>query len=395
MGTKEVECLSSYVFRLAYAHGVSRFQLVEHLRAWWARTSGSLLPRVEELRWNGYSRNVRLALLALESATGRDLSPCTLVALSGICAGNCIGSVRHARHWCPACYREDLSARSFVYDRLVWQLQGYERCSIHRHALISGCDKCGEQQRNDVVRASLHLCSTCGADLARACSRPQYRRNPCFGEGEMEALVEKLGDSPRFSPSPLRRYLAAMQRNGADIRRMESLLGDVFHSRHYPVRPQLNSLLAVAVYFGTDVISILSSPEEAACQTAFEFAPMLPKRSKRPFAAMGGKRAEWFRQALKAVVDGAPPYPSLVAFCHEHDYSQSAAASFHAELCRQLTQKRHQWLEACKISAGERAAECARRIHLSSPSLTKRQLAARVAAEADVPIHVSRKVCRT
>ena len=241
----------------------------------------------------------------------------------------------------------------------------------------------------------MHQCSTCGADLSKGSSRQHYRSNPAFGEAQIEAFIEENCTSPKFRRSPLHRYLSAMRRNGADILGMESLLGDLFHTRPYPVRPQLNSLIAVAVYFGSDVVSILTNPEEAARQTSLDFAPVIPKRNQRPFAAMRKKRAEWFRRALKEAIDGPPPYPSLTTFCSQHDYTEGAAFSFHGELCRQLAKRRQQWLEACKASAGERAAECARRLRLSWPSLTKRQLAARVAIEADVPIHLSRKVCRT
>jgi len=393
LGTKEVECLSSYIFRLAYAHGVSRFQFITHLRSWWERNSGHALQRCEEVRWNGYSPGVKLALPAFASATGYDLSPCTLVTLSGICAGNCVGSVRHARHWCPACYREDLEHRACVYDRLVWQLQGYDRCPIHRHALAAACSDCGEIQKNDVVRTSMHLCSSCGSDLSKASSRRHYRPNPCVGEAQLSVLVQHLASAPNFCHSPLLRYLSAMEHNGADMNRMELLLGEVFHRRHRPPKPQLNSIVAVAVYFDSDVIAILTDPEEAARQASLDFPHHLPKRGRRPFAASGRKRTRWFRAALKAAIDSPPPYASLTAFCAQHDYVKASAMSFHRDLCKELIRKRHRWLEEGKAAGEKRAAECARSIRFAFPSLTRRQLVARVAAEARVPIHVSRRVC--
>lgn len=396
VGTREVECLASYILRMAHAHGVTRFQLMTHLRYWWARGCGRTLPRCEELRWSGYSQNVKLALAALEAATDRDLSPCTLVALSGICAGNCIGSVRHARYWCPACYREDLEHRSFVYDRLIWQIQGYDRCSVHKHALLCICHKCGEDQRNDKSTPSLHLCSACGADLSKSSARKYYRQRPNFGESQVEVLVEALSKKPKFCrSSPLKRYLAAMKRNGADINQMELLLGDVFHTRPFPVRPQLNSLLAVAVYFDTDLVSILSEPTEAARQTNLAVGTLMPERRKRPFAAWGRRRADWIKHAFQAAIEGPPPYPSLAAFCRQHDYSMSSATHFHRGLSRQLSQMRTIWLEECKTAAIERAAACAAQIRRSSPSLARKKLIARVATEADVPVHLVRKLCRT
>lgn len=393
IGTKEVECLSSYIFRLAQAHGASRFQFITHLRSWWKRSSGHVIQRCEELRWNGYSPGVKLALPAFASATGYDVSPCSLAALNGICAGNYVGSVRHARHWCPACYREDLASRSFVFDRLVWQLQGYERCPTHRHALLAACANCGEVQRNDIICMSMHLCSLCGFDLSQASSQRHYRPHPCFGEAQMLALVAHLASSPQFCDSPLLRYLSAMEQSGADMHRMELLLGDLFHRRRYPPKPQLNSIVAVAVYFESDVIGLLTDPEEAARQTSLEFPLRLSKRKKRLVAANGGKRTEWFRAALRAVIDSPPPYPSLAAFCAQHDYSQSSANAFHRDLCKELIRKRQRWLENGKSAAEKRASQCARHIRFAFPSLTRRQLAARVAAEARVPIHISRRVC--
>jgi len=390
LGTLEVECLSSYLLRLAVAHGVTRYQFVCHLRSWWHRTSSKTLPRCEELRWNGYSPNVSIAIAALRDATGIDLGPTTLIALKDVCAGNCTGAIRRSRVWCPACYREDLEKYSFVYDRLLWQLQAYKRCSKHRYELIAECPQCRSLQINDRRNFDPHLCSSCGFDLSRIASKRHYRPDPAFGEVHLEKLVETLATKPRFAVSPLLHYLESLKSHGIDIVDIETVLGELSHRRTVPPKPQLNSLVAAAVYFDSDLTSILQDPRQAARQLPLGIGTATVPRARRPpYARNRRERADWFKKLLEAAVNGPPPYPSLKDFCRQHNYTASGASGFHRKLASQLIRKRAEWLHKEKMEMLRRVKAQLSRARRSN--LTVRELVRQVSIEVGAPIHIVRR----
>lgn len=257
IGTRDVECLSSFLHRMAVAHGVTRYQFVSHLQRWWATESGEHLPRCEELRWDGYSPNVAIALAALHRALGQTLAGTTLIALRHACAGNCIGSIKHERSWCPRCFEEDIAAGRPAYDRLLWRIQGMERCSTHRLRLFRACTHCGSSQTRDRVQVDLHLCSVCGDSLHTGVSKQDYVAKPLFGEAQTECLIANLDSLRATTEKSLSRFLSSVD---VTERQLSRELGDIFHVRCHPARPQLTSLIAVATCFNVDLVQLLTEP---------------------------------------------------------------------------------------------------------------------------------------
>lgn len=391
VGTASVECLSSVLHRLALAHGVTRHQFVSHLRQWWNAHRGKHLPRCEELRWDGYSPNVALAIEALRDATGLDLAGCTLVALKGTCAGNCIGAIKQIRWWCPACFRDDLANDREPYDRLVWRIQGIDRCSVHRHKLASACPTCGSIQSNDKSPIDLHRCASCQGDLLTSGGRSAYLQRPAFGEEQIECLVASVESIRTAAEHPLQRFFSSL---GIERCQVEEELGDLIHTRCIISKPTLTSLIAASVCYGVDVLQLITAPEEAARQATLDFKRVLPERRTRSFPRVGPKRSAWFEKELIAALEAGPPYPSVPVFCRSKEFSCSAARHRFKRLIRQLSRKHHEWKRRNLRHLQHDAERAYSKLGRKREALTEREMVRLVTAQSKAPVHVVRAVVR-
>lgn len=358
VGTDQIECLSSYLSRMADAHGVTRYQLISHLRVWWKQHRRRILPRCEELTWNGYGPNVHIALQALRDATGQDLTDCTLIRLRGTCSGNCISSVRHTRYWCPACYQEDLRSDLPVYDRLIWQLQISERCSIHKHRLLNKCPSCGELQRNDICTTGLDRCYRCLRDLSTGASKRFYMPNPAFGEKNAHSLIACLPALKKIPKHPHVAFIKEIERGGIDRSDLAEPLGEIFHERRTIARPRLGSLFLLAEYFGVDISLLLTNPRMTARQCDLGFRLTLPPSVHRKIPRTREERRREIESALRRTVQGPAPYPSFAAFSREHGMHEQTIFRHFPQLSRDLISKRDR-------SLGKSRAAEVRRIEVS------------------------------
>lgn len=389
MGTLQVECLSSFLHRLAVAHGVTRYQLVSHLQRWWVAETGEHLPRCQELRWDGYSPNVAIALRALQHATGQSLSNTTLIALRDACAGNCIGSIKHERSWCPGCFAEDIAAGSPTYDRLLWRIQGVERCSVHRLRLARTCAHCGSSQFRDKTWVDLHMCAVCGDLLNIEPSKRDYVAKPFFGEVQTEWLVAHLSSLHETAENPLSRFL-----NSVDVtdRQLTKELGDIFHARCHPARPQLTSLIAVATCFDVDLMQLLTEPEAAAKQAVLKLGSASPRRVRRPSSHLRKRRTLWLKDQLIAAIAAGPPYASTAELCRTRDYNVDSARNTFPELTAELSRRHHAWKEGESKRHLKNINSTLKRLQARGKQLTVKTFTKLVAHESGAPLHLVRKV---
>lgn len=288
LGTSEVECLVSYIHRLAASHGVTLYQLLAHLRTWRqprAENRPALLPKqCQSGRWNGYSPDVKVIVQALEAATGLEvLRACTLLALSNVCAANGTGALKLSRAWCPVCYAEAESHESPIYDRLIWQIQGIETCHIHGVGLAQTCWNCGDIQRNNGSKTSLSLCGRCEAPLSHRTLRRNVQPKDLYNIQHIISFFEFTSSNPvfEFELGRMTDFCDLMvQRYSRKILMRD--LGDVFHKRWYHLKPQLMSMMAISTYFDTSLVSILTNPKDAAAQAGLGFDPIVNGRGSRP-----------------------------------------------------------------------------------------------------------------
>lgn len=167
IGTPECESLSSFVQRLAAAHGTLPGQLVFRLLTWLD------LGRPEMIgQWQRRPGRVRIGkninsfahadvwLKVLQQATSRaDLGFLTTRHWDHLFPTR--GFQRAHLAWCPECLAED----KVPYHRLAWMLQPVRFCAIHHVSLTTICGRC--QNLLPVVheRSAITMCPICGADL--------------------------------------------------------------------------------------------------------------------------------------------------------------------------------------------------------------------------------------
>jgi len=167
VGTAAGESLSSYVQRLAVAHGTLPGQLVFRLLTWLD------LGQPEKIgHWQREPRRVRIGknnnsfthadvwLRLLQRVTSRsDLIHLTTRGWDHLFPA--LGFQRANLAWCPLCLAGDL----IPYHRLSWMIQPVRICSVHRCLLRHVCLKC----RNSVPvihnRSAVTMCPWCASDL--------------------------------------------------------------------------------------------------------------------------------------------------------------------------------------------------------------------------------------
>jgi len=386
VGTRSVESFSSAIQRIAVIHGVTRHQFITSLRYWWKVEHGRHLPRCEELRWDGYSPNVALAVEAFRDATHIDFKGCTLLPLMGTCAGNCIGSISQVRHWCPACLSEDLASGRPPYDRLMWRIQGYRRCSIHKLTLRTTCPHCQSDQTRGSTR-DLDLCVFCYQSLATRITKSEYSPRPLFGEAQIESLVESIGLIGDCRSQPLRIFLRHV--DGSE-KYVGKHLGDIIHNRTIPAKPQLSSLIAVATHFGADIVQLITAPEQAAQQASLNIRRPPYARSARPSSHFRGRRTSWFRAQLEQALVSGPPFLSVDEFCRRNDYSVSAARNTFPSLTSRLSAEHLKWKTNKANKLKGKAISAIAELSDSRPQLTVKEFVRAVCSRSGAPVHVVR-----
>ncbi len=149
-GTPSVECLTSYLARLAEEHGVTLKALMMHeifpsqgidftkadhyrrLSTFCEYNSSSL---------NGSSSMARQWVAVMQSLTlCESLRFLTMLTWSEVTAVSKL--VRQRKAWCPMCYDDWRQGHQVLYDPLLWALQSVQMCPRHRRQLVTVCPSC-------------------------------------------------------------------------------------------------------------------------------------------------------------------------------------------------------------------------------------------------------------
>jgi hypothetical protein len=149
VGTPMVECLTSYITRLADAHSVSPVTLVTREilpRAAplygqpdrkWVSNQWSSVARSSALL-NGVARGTQNWVQVLEHLTGRgDLRFLTLLTFANVLPPRNL--LRRLRAWCSLCYQKWYEADLIIYDPLLWNLESVTVCGYHHLTLRHCC----------------------------------------------------------------------------------------------------------------------------------------------------------------------------------------------------------------------------------------------------------------
>lgn len=170
LGTEHVEALTSYLTRLARAHGVNPRRLI---REEFAKAA----PNAEHLRWparhsddagtmNGYGVYAEtFATITADLTTVPDVRYLTLLPLADLLPRTSASVICRRPRWCPECLAEMVATSVEVARPLVWSLTLYPICHLHGRPLIDRCVTCGRYQPFLPTYPDLTHCAYCGASL--------------------------------------------------------------------------------------------------------------------------------------------------------------------------------------------------------------------------------------
>ncbi|SRR5713226_784991 len=169
METVEIESLTSYIQRLAWAYRVNPRVLVSqeifpHLsQAYYAQPGPGHLgsfSRSRSMSINGTGDMARDWAEVLELLTMRsDLRFLTLRPWAdGLPAW---GLLRNAPQWCPICYEEWREQKQPIYQPLLWTLRVVRVCLRHAQLLVEYCPACQKLQSAIASKRRLGYCTQC------------------------------------------------------------------------------------------------------------------------------------------------------------------------------------------------------------------------------------------
>lgn len=165
LGTGLVESLTSYLTRLAYAHGVTVEELAAAEIAPLANKSAKAARAkfsLDSYSLNGMETWTALTLDALTRLTLQDdLALLTMLPWNKMLSRQNL--LRRQLAWCPACYTQWQNSGQTFYIPLIWTLKPVLLCPEHLQPLRDRCpySDCGRQLRLINSRIKLGFCPYC------------------------------------------------------------------------------------------------------------------------------------------------------------------------------------------------------------------------------------------
>lgn len=206
IGTLNVEALSSYIYRLAIAHGVSAGRLLTHILSWYGADHPEAREGLSSIRSTGdlsiYIRpnhgTLQMVNL-LTHTTGNDRLRCgTFLALQDALDRSVKVFSRRVR-WCQACMAEFSRLDDPGYFKLLWHLKAVTHCPTHGVKLIDKCAKCGSHQGSVGVRHNCTSCCECDAPLSQGLDATEMAASWVNHGADLIELVETIASDPNLA----------------------------------------------------------------------------------------------------------------------------------------------------------------------------------------------------
>ncbi len=368
--TPYVECLTSYITRLAEEHCVSVRDLVmreifpaqgrvltiakhyhqlDHL---WLEGASSL---------NGTGPVARQWVETLETLTSCDsLRFLTMLTWSEVIALSRLVRLRKA--WCPRCYDEWRQNHGVLYEPLLWTLDGVHICPRHRFELATECPHCQAAQPFLTQSVRLGYCSRCLSRLGSA-SLFERAESTTLDTDELkqhcwfaERAGELLASSPNLSMPPPREQIAVKMTLYLDqyARGNQSLLARTLRITVQGLRrylqigavPYFDSLLHFCYALSTTPLAFLTEdflPPQSMPHLPVEHLPQISRGKGKPVTPGDVKQ---MRQVLETLLSSEEidPYPSLKEIAWGMGCDVSTIRKHCPDLCRASVMRyKRQW----------------------------------------------------
>lgn len=184
LGTTQVESLSSYICRLAKLHWMHPHAMANCVRRSAAGDTrktgggGNLLGRL-----NGVGNPAYHTAEALKVLGATDLADSlTLLPWRHIMNPMLQGVFRKELFYCPRCVDNDRQAGTEPFIRLLWTLEDYAACVVHRQRLVRGCPTCGESLKVEPWQPDQFFCMACRRTIFDRLLWPLGAESPSVSE---------------------------------------------------------------------------------------------------------------------------------------------------------------------------------------------------------------------
>jgi AraC-like DNA-binding protein len=374
LGTPEVECLTSYITRLAEAHcvfpGILMYNLVgpflQHSSVTQVSRESMAVGQARHTEsFNGTAqKRAGAAVYALECLTlQRSLRFLTLLTWEGAFPAHKL--LRQTRAWCPACLEEWKRTGQVIYEPLLWTLQVVTRCVRHQCKLCITCPhpECGRSAPWIAWKSRPGHCPFC-----RGWLRMAVPASDGGDEAEMawqQWATEQLGNLFALAPTVvappprtrihevLRRALQHMgpERPGRHNEFARSLgvvraTYSTWLSRQ--IIPPLETLLSICARWNISLYECLFEDVSALVLHA-ELGVSGPRKGKHQQNGKGSWGTPQIREALEAILTNEEfPPPSLGAVARRLGCSPASLLQHHKEVCNALTKRYQAYLQTKK-----------------------------------------------
>lgn len=233
VGTPAIESLTSYLTRLAHAHGVTvaKLAVVEFVPLV-HKTAKAALNKfargVGARNLNGAGDWAGLTITALGKLTLREeVRFLTLYPWRNVLSRRLL--LRRHLAWCPACYHDWRQAHQTLYIPLLWALEVVQFCPRHHQALSHHCPYTDCHKRLPLIDSYVELgyCPFCKRWLG---DETLYSTELTWSEGELQwqrwltsQLAELLATAPHVPAEPPPHTLAQNIQAGLQSIRFNSV----------------------------------------------------------------------------------------------------------------------------------------------------------------------------
>lgn len=219
VGTAEVEALSSYLQRLAIAHGVSVWKLLDRLRSWYRHDH----PNFEDHLEGAFSspdlsifirpnKTTQQIVAMLEHVTDNKEFRCGtfLSLIDGL--DRSVGLFAERPRWCPACMGEFERTDDRGYIKLLWLLKPITHCPAHSIPLHDRCNECDARQRTSKFEPNFTRCVVCRTDFASVLETRESQSRWSYEGSDLIQLVETIASDSQlmFPAGGVQRMISAL-----------------------------------------------------------------------------------------------------------------------------------------------------------------------------------------
>lgn len=370
IGSTMVECLTSYVSRLAEAHCISTGTLVQK----------EILPRFEKkylLKSSNLSNFWSANSKAINSTQGwasdwaeilhqitqqNNFQFLTMITWKNVLSSR--GLLRNHLIWCPSCYQNWNNSGKVLYIPLLWLFRFVEICPYHHQLLQTSCIKCGRKQSILDRKMMPGYCNFCGVWLGSDISEGTIDEDKFCQQTWIIKMIGELLTFPSSNPSHIptvKRFSETISDYiekcfDGSINRMASEIGLTWKTVNRFTQgkqiPQLNTLLHLSFSLGTSPLQLLVDQEEQInCEIDFNSLNLEPYAKQRDHRVVDPIH---LKQVLQMYLKEEIPPQSMKNIASLLGYDQSYLAKCFPEICRAITMRYQKYREKQTLLRQER-----------------------------------------